>query len=266
MTAQHKIAEIHAEVPEQRALTVANGETPLTGLMQLAIERMSGENGTALVETLERLVGLHERVEAKKAVDAFNVAMATFQEQCPSIKKTSKASINSNSGSKFGYTYAELDQIASVVNPILGRNGLSYSWDSGIENGQIKCTCHVRHIQGHVVSATFQCPVESKAGMSEQQKYGAALTYARRQALVQVLGLTTTDQDNDGGATQTNHDKINSSQAAQLSAMIDDTATDMEQWLKYYDVERVGDLPVSKFQAALNQLNKKKEKAAHANS
>ena len=120
------------------------------------------------------------------------------------IKKTSEAEIlDREGGLKYRYKYAELDEIARTVVPILHKFGLSYSWDSSLAEGIMTVVCTLRHVNTYETTATFGCPTESKAGMSEQQKSAGALTFARRQSLIQVLGLTTCDPDNDGGGDTT---------------------------------------------------------------
>lgn len=157
------------------------------------ILRIAVERGVD-VGSLERLVALHERMSERQAAVEFNQALAAFQAECPSIEKTSSASI----GGQYSYKYAQLDEIARTTRPLLQRHGLSYSWDSDVQNDRLVCVCTVRHIGGHSQSAKFTTPTQSPSTrMSLQQQQGAALTYARRQSLVQALGLTMTDEDND---------------------------------------------------------------------
>jgi len=162
-------------------------------LLQVAIEH------NLPVETLERLQALHERVSDRAAANEFARELAAFQEECPPIVKSSTAKVMTRGGVNYSYKYAELDQIARTVRPLLARRGFSYTWDSDVRDMALHCVCILRHVNGHFEKANFSAPVESAAGMSEQQKHASALTYARRQSLVQVLGLTTTDPDTDGG-------------------------------------------------------------------
>lgn len=262
MAAKQVVGEVSGlitqDVPENHLPVSTNG-TGIGELMSAAIQRMDGQNGPAMVETLRGLYDLHREELKRQAEMAFYQAMAAFQQECPPIPKTSKTKTEPGSGAKFAYTFAELDQIAKIVNPILARNGLSYSWDSEVANGQIKAVCHLRHSQGHSISATFSCPATSNLPVSDQQKYASALTYARRYSLVQVLGLTTTDEDSDGGATKDMESgTITAAQADEIETLLRETATDKTTWLKYYGVSVVIDLPVTKFNGAVNQLNRKK--------
>ena len=187
-------------VPSQAAAVAprdaGTSPTAITAMLTLAIEK--GVD----VAALEKLVALHERVSDRAAAVEFAEAMSAFQNECPPISKTSEAKITSGSGGQYSYRYAELDEIARTVRPLCHKHGLSYSWDSLMEGEKLTCTCIVRHVNGHQITAHFTAPTESKAGMSSQQKHAAALTYARRQSLIQALGLTTCDPDMDGGESE----------------------------------------------------------------
>ena len=162
----------------------------------MALLRAAVEKGVA-VETLERLMTLHERIAARQAEGEFLAARAQFQAECPAVAKKSSADFTSKGGGRISYSYAELDEIARTIRPHLHRLGLSYSWDSSVENGKVKAVCFLEHVAGGKKTATFEAPLDDRASMSGPQRVAAALTYARRQTLIQVLGLTTTDEDDD---------------------------------------------------------------------
>jgi len=228
------------------------GEAPsgILGLLHLAIER------GVPVETLERLEQLHERVVARAAAAQFARDLAAFQRECPPIPKTSTAQVVTTKGAKFSYRYAELDEIARTVTPRLSQRGMSWTWDSEVRDGMVRCTCTLRHENGHAITATFAAPVESSAGMSEQQKHAAALTYARRQSLIQVLGLTTTDPDTDGAGGRA-PETITAEQVEALEDLIAEVKADKAKFLRWLRVERLEDVPVSQFQPAVQALRRK---------
>lgn len=216
----------HAIVPHEKPSDIGH-------IIQFAI----GQN--VPVETIERLVALKERMDDRAAAQEYNVALARFQADCPPIKKTSTAKITTNTGSSYGYSYAELDEIARTTRPILTRYGLSYSWDSDVEGDKLVCICTVRHVAGHAQSAKFALPTTTKSGMSDQQKVAAALTYARRQSLIQALGLTTTDPDTDGPRVD---EKVSPEQIVELLDLINSTGADMAKFLAYMGVTGLEDI------------------------
>jgi hypothetical protein len=181
-----------------------------------------------------------------------------FQRRCPSIKKTSTAEIATQSGTRFRYTYAELDEIARTVNPILAEVGLSYTWDSAEDGAALTCICTLRHVSGHSVSSRFTCPIDSTARMSGPQRTAAALTYARRQAMVQVLGLTTTDPDTDGAESGEGMGEITETQAADLEALIEEVKADKARFLKYLGVGSIIEIRAKDYGKAVQALQQKR--------
>ena len=177
-------APLFVPLPQDLVPTEANPEAVRIGsLLSLAIEK-----GLS-VEGLEKLVALHERVMDRSAAQEFAQAMAQFQEECPPIRKTTTATITTKSGGQYQYTYAELDEIARTVRPHLHKHGLSYSWDSACDDKMVSATCVVQHVNGHSRRAGFSAPVDTLAQMSGAQKYASALSFAKRQTLIQVLGV-----------------------------------------------------------------------------
>ncbi len=165
----------------------------LLSMMRLAIEKDG-------VEALERIKALYREEQDRQAAREFFAALADFQALCSPIAKTSTAKVVTKSGTSFQYEYAELDEIARHVREAgLHQRGFSYGWDSIYEESprRITAVCTLRHANGHSEKASFQAPVDASAAMNDTQKAASALTYAKRQSLVQVLGLSTADPDTD---------------------------------------------------------------------
>jgi hypothetical protein len=136
-------------------------------------------------------------------------------------------------------------------------NGLSFSWDSKTTDKMIMCICTLTHVNGHKETASFECPTDSKAGMSEQQKVASALTFARRQSLVQVLGLTVTDPDEDGG--EADYERISAGQVADIEALISEVGADDKRFLKFMKVECLEDILASHYSMAVKALERKRQ-------
>lgn len=235
----------------EHALTAPGSAAPsdILHILSAAVDR------NVPVDTIERLVALKERMDARTAAMDFNLALSAFQSECPPIPKSSSAEITTNSGSKYKYSYAELDQIAKVTRPILTKHGLSYTWDSDVEGDKLVCICTVRHISGHAQAAKFALPTTTKSGMSDQQKVAAALTYARRQSLIQALGLTTTDADTDSAAQAV--EKITDDQAKELEALVKASGADLARFLTYMRAPSIADIRARDFTTAKTALQAK---------
>lgn len=148
----------------------------------------------APVETLERLFALHEKVEARNAKAQFVQAVADFQKDCPKIEKSKK--VNGKDG-KLRYQYAPLDAIHDQIKEHVAKHGLSYRWDVEQPDGEMKVTVTLTHVGGHSETSTLSIPIDSDGYMTQPQKYASAQTYAKRYTLLNVLGITTADEDTD---------------------------------------------------------------------
>jgi hypothetical protein len=237
--------------PAKKPAKKPTEETNIQSLLKLAVTK--GVDA----DQLDKLLTLKERVDDRKAAQEFAEALSSFQDQCPVIPKASTAKVVGRSGAAFTYQFADLDTIVRVIRPELRMNGLSFSWDSKTTDKMIMCICTLTHVNGHKETASFECPTDSKAGMSEQQKVASALTFARRQSLVQVLGLTVTDPDEDGG--EADYERISAGQVADIEALISEVGADDKRFLKFMKVECLEDILASHYSMAVKALERKRQ-------
>jgi hypothetical protein len=216
----------------------AGDQMPVFALFERALDR--GAEGAGALETLYKL---YDSERDRSARLAFSRALARFQSQVPPVPRSSKAKITTNGGGYYEYTYADFEQVVETIAPFLRDNGLSFSFDSEADgNGTLRCICKLRHVEGHSESSSFALPTATKSAMSAQQAVGAALTFAKRQALIAVLGLALCDVDPDGAADPTT---ITESQAADLKALIDEAGANLKKVLQFAGVESVEQIRAS---------------------
>ena len=152
------------------------------------------------VEGLEKLLAMHERMQATAAKRSFLEALSAFQADCPVIEKGKTAKIDTKSGGQFSYRYAPLEDIMKAITPSLRRYGLSIRFDAAFEANppaQV-VTCIVNHCDGHSERSEFRSPVDTGARMSVMQQAASSLTYGRRYALLNALGIVVGGEDDDG--------------------------------------------------------------------
>jgi hypothetical protein len=216
------------------------------------------EKGPEAVGALERLIDLHERIQRRNAELEFAGALARFQDQCPAIPRTSSAQIVTKSGGSYGYKYADFEQIVETTRPHLRANGFSFTFDAASRDGQLVVTGTLRHINGHLVTSSFSLPTSaSNPGMSEQQKVGAAMTFAKRQVLCSLLGLSLTDPEADGQDPT----KMSESQVANLRALLSEVDRDgktLARLLALLGVDRLEDALARQYDAAVRSLENKR--------
>jgi len=146
------------------------------------------------IESLERLLAMRKEVKAEMSKEAFINAMSSFQAQCPIISKNKD--VKGKDG-KVRYSYASLDSIVSQVKQALGANGLAYSTQVINEVGFITAVCQITHNLGHSESSSFRIPIGTEEYMTEPQKYASRLTFAKRYAFCNALGILTGEDDFD---------------------------------------------------------------------
>jgi hypothetical protein len=115
-------------------------------------------------------------------------ALSEFQNECPIIHKDTKG---------HNYTYADLPQIFSVINPLLKKHKLCFT--QLLENDGIRTILF--HVEsGEQIESHTPIPLVKLGAMNEYQSYGSGVTYYRRYALSSMLGLVT-DKDTDASGS-----------------------------------------------------------------
>ena len=198
-------------VPKEKETSISEMKEPSRNVASVDNFIAKAIETNADVQTLERLFALHKEVKAEQARSAFVQALANFQKECPSIEKTKKVT---NKDGTLRYTFAPLDGIAEQIKDTLANNGFSYSWDVDQPENMMKVTATLTHIEGHAETSTLAIPIVSDGYMTEPQKYASAQTYAKRYTLLNVLGISTADEDTD--ATDVGDEKDAKSVKAQI--------------------------------------------------
>lgn len=121
-------------------------------------------------------------------------ALASVQAALPTVHKNRTA----NTGS-YSYKYADLNDVASAIHPLLGAAGLAFIARPTLdEEGRFVLAYELRHVGGESVTGNYPLPDPAKV---QPQQIGSALTYARRYTLCSVTGVVP-DEDDDGQAAQ----------------------------------------------------------------
>jgi len=241
---------------------VEHQPTDIMGLLSQAIAQ-----GTT-IETIERLEQMHERMIARQAVAAFNVAKAEFHASCPPIIRRTENTqfFVTRDGRKVPSKYAKLDDIAVTIREPLAANGLSFSWTKEVISGEmLTLECVLSHVGGHREDASATFPLGSQAGSSPQQKYASTMTYAQRYSLICVLGLTSCDDDDDGASGGQPVERISEDQATKLYSFMQDVRCDFEKFYEFFGIKDAKELPLSRHDEAMRELDKKRKRQENQN-
>lgn len=188
---------------KETAVVVSKNEQSVESFISQAIDK------GVTVETMERLFNLRKEVKAEMAREAFVSAMAQFQSECPIISK--EKPVKGKDGVE-RYRYAPLDEIVRQVKVYLGRNGLSYNFDEKIDKDSVTAICKITHTLGHSETSVFSVPIGSEQYMTDVQKHGARITFAKRYAFCNAFGILTGDEDTDAADLPKNEEKPADSQ------------------------------------------------------
>lgn len=165
--------------------------------MELSVESLIAQaitNGTP-VDTMERLLAMRREIRAEQAKEAFDEAMANFQRECPVIIKDKE--VKEKDGKTVRYKFAPLDSIVEQTKEYIAKNGLSYAIQVRQTDKMLTVVCIVKHKLGHSEESALGIPIGSEQFMSEVQKYGARVTFAKRYAFCNAFGIMTGDDDTD---------------------------------------------------------------------
>lgn len=248
---------------------------PTGGIDLSAAIQAAAALGKDGVEVMERLHKIAQEERAANSRAAFNAAVADLHGRIGSIPKNRTASFLTKAGSKVTYRYADLHAIATALRKHTGALGLSWRWSTESSDRGEKVTCHASHRDGHSESATWAAPIEGGNPLtSDCQKAKIATTFAQRVTLIQVFGLTDTEDDIDGtmpvgevrddggdqfGATQDG--RITEHQVANLAAIISEAPVpdaEAKKFLAHMGVARLAEIPAARFEYASKLLEKRR--------
>jgi len=186
-----------------------NTESP-AGAMMALIERAATSQDVD-IDKLDRLLATKERWEAGEAKKAFDAAMTQFRSSVNPIRKTRQAHTSS---------YAGLAETLSEIKDNLSGCGLSVSWRTEQAENAIRVTCVVSHVAGHSEQTALAAAPDTSGSKNSIQAIGSTVTYLERYTLFAILGLASTDQDDDGNAAGRQVAYITEQQVADLESLI----------------------------------------------
>lgn len=197
-------------------------------------------------DQLGKLLDLQERHERHRAAETFGDAVADFQRRCPPVHKGRKVA-------SMGYVFASYDDVMAVAGPHLAACGIAVSFSTETTDRGVKVTVRVR-VGIHAEDSTLEIPIPDMK-VNSTQRYGAALSYAKRYALCAALNIVVTDEDDDA---QLCNEVVTAEQVAALQAIIDAKQVDPVKFLAWIGAESLADIPASAYEKALAALRRKK--------
>ena len=245
--------------PVEESREVEKISQPMTP-MQMVYQAVT--NGSS-VEVVEKLMGLQERWQANQARMAFDQAMADAKAEIPVIIKRSNVNYDTKKNDDtVDFDYETLGDIATAINPILSKSGLSYRYRSKQENGLISVTCIVTHRDGHCEETTLAAAADTSGKKNGIQSIGSTVSYLQRYTLKLAMGLAAAKDDDGKKADMGN--PITEEQLSELIDLADEVGADKKAFCKYMsrkakrDIGGFAAIPAFMFDTAKQALESKR--------
>lgn len=234
-------------LPEQRrqAVVPISNDTNI-----MAVISRAAADPTCDIDKLERLMAMHERMQARDAQAEFNTAMAAMQSDIPSIAERGAIVVNGQKRSD----YATFEDINDVIKPIMQQHGFAITFKvENIAQG-LSVTGILMHRAGHRESTTMLLPLDTSGSKNAVQAVGSSTSYGKRYVMSALLNLTTRGEDDDGHAAVPTAN-VTSVQASGITALLSRCTEKTQEWFvgEYGSVECV---PKGRHDILVAQLNK----------
>lgn len=141
-----------------------------------------------------------EHVRCTPTLDQLFAALSSLQGELSTVMADSTGQIGGKKTVARHYRYLSLAGLLEALNPLLGKNKLSFS-QYPIGNSII---CWLGHADGQWIATRFVSTIlgGSNEGISDAQAYGSALTYLRRYSMMSIFGLAAEDDDGHSAGSQ----------------------------------------------------------------
>lgn len=237
-----------AEIVDHVPLAPAPGTASIMEMISQAIR------GGQPIEVIRELKDMALTLAAEQSRRAFEAAMSEAKAELPRIMKNRVVDFTSQKG-RTNYRHEDLGEIAKMVDPILGRHGLSYRFETSTEAKMVRVTCIVSHRDGHSVRNDLTAGHDESGNKNSIQAVGSTITYLQRYTLKAALGLAASNDDDGGKAGQKLNDFLRPEQVEQVRDLIARTDTDTVKFCDAFKVASLADLRVSDFDSAVRSLN-----------
>lgn len=213
----------------------------------------SGEMTTEKVAVLERLLAMQMTIREEDRKAAFANDLAALQAELPQIQKDGRIMVKGVLRS----TYALTEDIDTAIRPLLSKYGFSFAFDSESKDGKMfTLTCKLLHKLGHFEVKSLLLPFDASEFRSQIQSVNSTITNGKRILRAMHLNLIERGKDDDG---QGGDKKITDDEAKDLQVLMEEVRQDIPRFLKYFEIEKISDLPAKELKGAIQDLERKRK-------
>ena len=242
--------------PPEQSQALAAAPVDSAGVVLTALLQDADKLKSFPIETVERMMKLHQELQANEAKKSFYAAFNRVQRR---ITPVAKKAWNAHTKS----WYAKLDHVVAMLDPLMIEEGFSRSLHTLESNqpGMFRFTLTLSHVDGHEKEYYLDAPSDDKGPKggdvkTKIQGIASAYTYCERHLLCKVWGIQTTE-DNDGNR-QADTKTITEQQAHDLDMLIGEVKASRPKFLDWLQIKALTELPVARFQEALQALEQKR--------
>lgn len=158
----------------------------------LSVIQQMVTSGNFDVSVARELLEMQKDFMRHQAVINYNNDFALMSKEIPVIAKSKKAHTTS---------YAPLEDIVKVVQPILSKYGFSVSFTTNQDGlDAVTVNCSLQHKDGHSTSTSLMLPTKAvNNSMNAMQAIGAAISYGKRYTICGILNIATAQDDDNNG-------------------------------------------------------------------
>ena len=219
---------------------IAKNESPAE-MIRMAVA------GNANLDQLKALLELQKDWEANEARKAFHVAMTAFKANPIEIEKDKEVAFGNTK-----FKHATLANVVRIITKELSKHGLSAAWRTA-QTTSISVTCKITHVLGHSEETTLSAPSDTSGSKNAIQAIGSTISYLERYSLLAVLGLATSDMDDDGKAAVPEA-VITEKQLSTILDLLAAKELPEKGLLEYMKVEQLENILAKDYQKAVNAI------------
>lgn len=211
------------------------------------------------IDKMERLFQMHERMTASVAKMAFDAAFSKMQPDLPEIDKRGRITIKEKGTEKIiqSTPYALWDDTNKLIKPILAKYDFGLSFRIIQTESRLITRAVLSHAGGHREETEFSSPIDATGSKNNVQGWGSAFSYGKRYTGTAILNITTKGEDDDGKAAGAGA-FITEDQQASLRTLLDDTGSDIGQFLQFANADNMAEIPARDYARLHGLLTKKK--------
>ena len=237
-------------------VTDNKGADALPAISMHPMVAMAMKGGDVAVETLDKLLQVQKDWEANEARKAYAQAMAHFRSEVPSISKNAEVDFSTSKG-RTNYKYETLDGVFQAIGPALSSAGLSPTFNTVQESGNITVTCRVTHALGHYEETSMTAAADNTGNKNGIQALGSTVTYLQRYTLKALLGLSA-GTDNDAQDQPVEKEYIDKDQQQSIYDLCERNDMDiaaLEKYLKSKQINSIEEVETWIYPRVIEKLN-----------